>query len=268
MLLGKYNHYNPTTGRIDPNEAEKPVYISVDTMPVDYTDISSIENWHLYGKKAKQGEASKIKCDHGYVVEQFMQIAKTTTWILLSNSDKDLVAYYYAIDPVLPTYGDTEIITHYVITKGMTVQEASAYHIQLVSENLNRLVKMAKLRADCHRLKAAFIMYFKDITTVNNFVNATAAYTVSYKGQYLLGVGRGDTKTGYLDFVENTGFYSAGGGIKDYEMNTDLVLAYLPLVDPVDINNPTQAELDAAEGLVRNVLVDKIVDKLVYGKAI
>src|SRR5688572_7442519 len=47
MILGQYNNWIEETNRC--TGAFKESHLVADTLPQDYTDISSIENWHRYG---------------------------------------------------------------------------------------------------------------------------------------------------------------------------------------------------------------------------
>ena len=49
-MLCRYNHYDVNTQTLAEGEAELDAHTIADPIPTDYTDISTITNWHTYGE--------------------------------------------------------------------------------------------------------------------------------------------------------------------------------------------------------------------------
>lgn len=60
-----------------------------DSVPVDYTEISSISNWASFGASAG--------CDYKVIRKAISVIAFVTGWANLSQSEKEIAAEYFAV---------------------------------------------------------------------------------------------------------------------------------------------------------------------------
>lgn len=83
------------------------------TIPDNYVDISSIENWNNYG--------FSFANDYSIVKFAIKDIVNFSGWTSLTNDEKDLAIEYYSYpDP-------TTAVIYLMTTKGMSQQQAQAF---------------------------------------------------------------------------------------------------------------------------------------------
>jgi hypothetical protein len=248
MKLAIYNHYNPATQTLDPNQTEKNAYILIDIIPPDYTDIDNITNVHSYGDLAgmdfqQRGAHITILCS-------------TLGFNTLSNAEKDIVGIYSAID-------DSTMITHYATTQtGGDVVAAMGVHSTVMGKFVTSMQEVANARLDDPCVNTSVMNYMKDRSQIDLFMDNLRNFISDYKFKFHLGTVYGDSTDGIMDYIENTGsFTGVGTGLDAYEFS-DIHKQVWYDANAANPSIPTQAEQDLAHAHVRDLLKVSLVNKL------
>lgn len=183
-------------GDLNGNPAFK-IIISGSTIPTEYADISSINNWHLYGKL--------IANDYLCYKNAIKNIVIDMGWSNLSNDEKDLAIQYYSYT------NPTDVVIHLMTTKGMTQQQAQLYLIQAWHRHHGYVVNSCVERWYYVKLVVPMFLSFTDAEDLLNTVEPLV-FTLTSMGRH--GVNYGDKKEGIMDYIESTNAFQ-GQGLKE-----------------------------------------------------
>lgn len=247
--LAKYNNYNLVTQVIIGEE--KKALLFTESIPVDYTDIHTIENLSAYGARANM--------DFQQIHAAILGIAMATGFEELTLPEKQIVANYCA-------YDDETLVTFYatVETSG-DLEAALEIHADKIGVLVSELQVIAESRISSPFVKVAIMKYLKDRSQIDLFMAAIRNFISDYKFKFHLGVAFGDSTDGLLDYLGNTGGYSEDGtGLDSYEFS-DLYKGLWYAANAVDPNNPTSGEQKLAHNYVRDLLKNKLINILVNG---
>lgn len=247
--LLKYNNYNLVTERIIGEE--KTALIFSDSIPIDYTDIHTIENLSSYGTRANM--------DYQQIHAAIRELAITAGFENLTLTEKQIVAQNCA-------YDDETIVTFYATTQTSgNVQAALEIHTTKIGVFVSELEKIAKSRISNPYVKVAVMKYLKDRSQIDLFMAAIRNFVSDYKFKFHLGIAFGDSTDGLLDYIGNTGGYSeVETGLDSYEFS-DLYKGVWYAANAVDPNNPTLGEQESAHNYVRDLLKNSLINILVNG---
>lgn len=251
MKIARYNNFDPVNLIFLDGSDPKDPYIVIDTVPSDYTDVSSVTNFHQHGENAG--------LDFQQRHLEINQIVQAQGFGTLSNTEKDIVGIYCATD-------DNTLVTHYATTQTAgNVEQALIIHSDKMGQYISELQIVAAYRVDHPETVKSVMLYLKDRAQIDIFIAAIRNFVADYKSKFHVGTGYGDSTDGLLDYIENTGGYSAAGtGLDSYDFS-DIYKQIWYDANAVDPANPTQAEQDAAHAHVRDLLKVKLKDILVYG---
>lgn len=182
------------------------VILSGETTPSnDYVEVTSdaIEICDKYGDsffKDYQEKQRNIR-NFGYEKE----------WDNLTNDEKDIVIKYYANPQILGDSADTQnvqVITHLMMTKGMSQDEAIDFIVDQWHGHWEKLLEDAPSRWKSVVKVAVKHLSFEDATDLFDTVeNLVSCYLESGR----IGQGYGDSKDGLLNYIMSTSSFDGIG---------------------------------------------------------
>lgn len=118
MKLGELTNPGPEKRKVD-GTIISTNYIAADTLPAEYTDITSIENWAKYGHI--------VLNDFTAIRDEINAVFNSTTWSAISVAERDIIIdYYLHLDQGLGTE-DTQKVTHLIATgQAANISEAAS----------------------------------------------------------------------------------------------------------------------------------------------
>jgi hypothetical protein len=185
-----------TSEELNGNEAFKMIY-SGDTIPNQYTDISSIVNWDKFGN---------LVCNDYFAYKCAIKtIVLETNWSGLTNTEKDLAIKYYA-------YPDTTSAVIYLMTtKGMSQEQAQGYILLAWHKHHGNITASCKLRWFYAKFIVPQYLSFED---AEDLLNTVEPLVFAYHDMGRLGIEYGDKKDGLMDYIESTNAF-AGQGLRE-----------------------------------------------------
>jgi hypothetical protein len=177
----------------------------------------------------------------------------------LTLEEKDIVATDCATD-------DNTIVAYFAtVYTGGDLLAAVTMHTINIGVYVSKLQPVAVRRIEDPRTNTAVMFHLKDRSQIDLFIAAIRNYSVDYKQKFHIGTGYSDSTDGIMDFIENTGSHFADGdGLDGFQFSALLEGGWLA-VNALDPNNPTLTELDGAHDYVRDLLILKLKNILVYG---
>lgn len=191
------------TSELDGNQPFK-IISSGETIPSNYIDISSIENWDNIG--------IEIANDYLFVKKEIKNIVKDVGWNNLSDVEKDLAIKYYA-------YDSSEDAVTYLLENDIFSNEnkATEYLTDQWHIHHGKVIESLKIRWYYVKLVTSKYLSFKDSLDV--FDDTVTNLLTNMFNTSLLGHDYGDSKDGIMDFLESTnGFENNGLRERDYTL--------------------------------------------------
>jgi len=197
-VLGRYNYYNESTQTYDAGQTAKDPYIFEDVLPSDYTDITSIENAHLYSGLAGLdylGIRSKVK-------DLFYDAGKL--WVNCTNEEKQLVVDYSVYMDQDDANATTEKITFLMTENGLTNPESIQYIQTAYAKDHVLLSTACKCRAGSVSLYEIVAKYLSNDDALD-FKNTVRTLLSDYKEDSLIGTQYSTTTTesGIVDYFKS-----------------------------------------------------------------
>jgi hypothetical protein len=190
-----------TSADLNNNLAFKSIDSSLN-IPVDYENISNIENWHNYGYN--------VENDYLSVKNQIKELYAEKGWVNLTNNEIDLVIQYYCyINPMDPIV--------YLMGKGYLQDQAQYYVLQQWHKHHKNLLEVCKQRWYYVKFIVAMYLNFSDAEEV---LDTTQTLIFSYTECGRLGINYGDKNPGIMDYLESTNnFQNQGLRENNYALN-------------------------------------------------
>lgn len=170
------------------------IIISGATIPDGYRDISSIENWHLFG--------DNVVNDYLIIKNSIKELVAELGWVSLSNVERDVVIEYYAYESA------SDAVMHIMVTKGYTLNQAQLYLVQQWHRHHGKVVYACKQRWYYAKLIIPIYLSFNDGEDLFSVVESLA---FAYNDMGKLGMNYGDRTNGIMDFIESTNAYVDNG---------------------------------------------------------
>lgn len=179
-----------------------PYIVNTATTVSGYTNITSIENWHLHG--------AEVLSDYQEKQKAIKLAGYNKGWSACTNVERDIIVDYYANPQVNPTGAtqNTEVITHLMTTKGLSYSDSVDYVVDRWWDHWTAFL------SDCDsRWRDAVKTTIKHLS----FVDASDLFDEIeiLVGYYLdagrLGLDYGDSKEGIMDYVMSTNMYEGNG---------------------------------------------------------
>lgn len=196
-----------------------------ESIPDNYENISSIENWSRFG----------MSLVNDYLVgkAEIKNIVVETGWSGLTNLEKDLAIQYYSfVTPI-------DAVTYLMTVKGYTQDFAQLFLLQQWHRHHANSTNTAKKRWYYVKLTVSKYLSFYDS---EDLLNSVEPLIFPLMDIARLGINYGDKKEGIMDYIESTGIFT-GQGLRENN--------YTLLVGDYDI----------FIGELKNVIVDGIYNK-------
>jgi hypothetical protein len=167
--------------------------LSGTTIPVGYTDISSIINWNKFG--------CMVANDYLVCKNEIKEICLIRGWSNLTNTEKDLSIQYYS-------YPDTTSAVIFLMGKGYSQAQAQGYVLQQWHRHHGNLINACKQRW----YYAKFIVpQFLSFADSEDLLNTVEPLVFAYNDMGRLGINYGDKKNGIMDYIESTNSFQNQG---------------------------------------------------------
>jgi len=167
------------------------------TIPNDYIDITSIENWDKFG--------NGVANDYLVIKFEIRDIANLNGWSGLTNNEKDLAIKYY-INPDM-----SQAVDYLMTVKGMTQNEAVAFLTQKWHIHHGKLLNACKERWYYVKIVAVKYLTFAD---AEDLFDTARQLIYEYTEMGRLGIDYGDKNNGLMDYLMSTNGY-AGQGLEE-----------------------------------------------------
>jgi hypothetical protein len=179
------------------------IIFSGETVPTNYSIISSMENWDKYG--------NEVANDYLVIKDQIKILMKEIGWTGLTSQEKDLCIKYYA----LPDFIQPAI---YLMTeKGMSQAQAQGFIIQNWHIHHKKLLEVCNERWYYVKLIVASYLSFYDGEELMDLA-APLIFNFIECGRF--GKEYGDQRDGLLDFIiSKHGFDNQGLREQGYVLN-------------------------------------------------
>lgn len=192
----------------------------------NYSDITSIENWHIYGEN---------------VLRDYQELQKAIRlefykkgWDNCTHPEKDIVIKYYA-NPDLGLGVETQkIVIHLMTYHGMTQDEAVGYMIECWVQHWEKNKECCKTRwIDVARTVLKYLS-FADATDLDT---SLFELKLAYLDSNLQGIGYGDSKPGIMNFVKSESVFIGNGlAEKGYTLNVGTIQDFINDLEDVLID--------------------------------
>ena len=157
---------------------------SGETIPNNYSIISSIENWDKFG-----GEVAN---DYLVIKDQVKFLMQEIGWDNLTSNEKDLCIEYYSLpDFIQPAM-------YLIFERGMSQEQAQGYIIQNWHKHHRKLLDVCKERWYYVKLVVASYLNFYD---GEELMDLAAPLIFNYIECGRFGKEYGDQRSGLLDFI-------------------------------------------------------------------
>ena len=170
------------------------IITSADTIPNNYVDITSIENWDKFG--------NDVANDYLVVKFEIRDIANNIGWSGLTNNEKDLAIKYY-INPDMSV-----AIEHLMNTKGMTSGESRQFLTKKWHIHHGNLLSACKVRWYYVKIVAVKYLSFSD---AEDLFDTAQQLIYEYTEMGRLGIDYGDKNNGIMDYLLSTNGYEGQG---------------------------------------------------------
>lgn len=205
-------------------ESVDPEFIIGETIDTNlYDDITSIENWDIYGLK---------------VCTDFLQVRSRIVdeinikggWTGLTNTEKDVCITYCALATGVSINDDNmNKVIYLTTTKGLSQPQAMGYLLQAFAQYNSKEIECCSKRITSSRLFETIGM-FLSTSDGADFVKITQNLAYLYQRHAIMGVNEGVSGEGLFDFIQSTPgtqYEFAGLAQQGYTINngtiTDLI---------------------------------------------
>jgi len=215
MKLGKLIGYNLTTKNMDDNSlfTKVPIKVFMNTIDdADYEDISSVENWHKYGKFGEP--RVDYLCIREGIRESSGIDESPSNWNNLTIAEKDIVIDYFLYSD------DTAKVIHLMTTRALSQSQAVQYLQDTFGTHHILDCQVCARRASHPRLYSIVAKYL-DLNDAKYFFQTVRNLYLDYKEQAIKGTLDGDVGAGLFDYIESTEgtiYETAGLSAKGYIM--------------------------------------------------
>lgn len=176
---------------------DNPAFIFImtgDTIPNNYVDISSIENWDSFG--------FSIVNDYSCIKFAIKDIVIDNGWNTLTNNEKDLAIQYYSYpDP-------TTAVIYLMTTKGMSQQQAQAFLTK--SWHKHHLKNIVAYTQRWNYAKYTVLQYLNRADGEDLF-NTVKPLIDLYIEIGIIGRDFGDNNDGIIDYIFSTNGFTGQG---------------------------------------------------------
>lgn len=203
MKLGKLTIPGPEK-RMLSGEIRTNNYIAADTLPGEYTDITSIENWDTYGLL--------VVNDFLAVREEINKVFIGTTWSALSATERDIIIKYYLHLDQGAGVENTEKVTH-LITTGQAADVAEASSILIKKWNIFNEKNKADLTSRWVYCKLVIATYF-NMADAEDLFDTVKILLSDMLLVGRLGIGYGlnmDNENGIMNYIMSDQQYAGTG---------------------------------------------------------
>ncbi len=216
-LLCKYDFFDQNTKTINSGAEPKDAFVVVnsgDTIPTDYTDVSSVQYWVDYG--------SSLCTDYLQLRERVRGILDVIGWTGITNSEKYIIIGEYMKESSKDdTTANTEKIS-FLMGEGYTMSEAQGLLIKSYASHHLKEVNACLQRANSEKLYMVIAKYLT-LDDAGDLIKITHKLFDLYKTQGIKGVNDGNAGEGIFDFLESsvgTSFETSGLEQQGYTLNT------------------------------------------------
>ncbi len=194
-----------------------------------YSDITSIENWSLYGKY--------VTVDYLQIRDQIKEQIGIINWSGCNNVERGIIIDYYVVDETItPSENTTNKITYLMSIKGLSQDESIRYLQDVFGSHHIKDLKSCAKRAESPKLYSVVAKYL-DLNDARDFFQTVRNLYIDFKEQAIKGTLDGDVGVGLFDYIEctpGTIYEYAGLSSKGYVMqngDTDTINFSSELMD-------------------------------------
>lgn len=167
-----------------------------DTVPTGYTDISSIQNWDLFGDMAAN--------DYLVYKSQIKYLVQNIGWSGLTTVEKDIAIRYYAY------LDSTDAVIYLMQEKGLTQHEAKVFLIH--KWHLHHRLVIESCQQRWYYVKYVIPLYLSFADCEDALANQRVMQLITQLLDLgLLGTEAGDSRSGIVNFLESTGEFANNG---------------------------------------------------------
>lgn len=160
-------------------------------------------------------EYSIVGKDYVWERDTLRQIAHTK-WDSLNDNSKEIIGIYCAVG--------MDTLIGYYMSKGMSQNDATMKYLNNRIEDIKNAAKAYCGRINNNTLQVNIILFLGEAQG-STFNDAVRNFKSDLCSIALLGTQYGDSRDGFMDYVESTGSYTSGG-LKSYTMSDDMVAVY------------------------------------------
>lgn len=188
-------------------------------------DITTVENWNKYG---------------AFICSDYLQIRDRINdlfdWSTATDSEKDLLISHFGYDKNLDSQTNDTNKASYLMSKGMSLQEAQGFLIQSYAKFHTKEKESCFKRANSEKISEVMLT-FLSIEDSRDFIETTKGLLDLYSEMGIFGVNYGSAGLGIMDYIggtlgtvyENVGLDSKGyilnyGTIEDFKNSLSDVL--------------------------------------------
>jgi hypothetical protein len=185
------------TNMIEVGGSANPTFVSVNgALDVNlYDDITSIENWLLYG--------DLLCTDILQVRDRVKEILDVSGWTGLTNTEKDVVITLFLKESnKADNVSDTEKVM-YLMSRGYSLAEAQSRLMQAYGDYHVKEIHACANRANSEKLYIAIAKYLS-LTDASDLIKITHKLFDLYKSQAIRGTLDGNAGEGLFNFLEST----------------------------------------------------------------
>lgn len=175
----------------------KPFKLSGLTTNNNYTDITSILNWSIFG--------NFVLNDYCATRYEIREIVNDIGWNSLTDHDKNIVIDYYAYT------SSTDVINYLINVSAYTINDASQFILNKWHIHHKSLLNSCIQRWYYAKLIPLKYLSFNDS---QNFINILESLIFTYTNIGRLGINYGDSIDGIMDYIESTNTYQNNGLIE------------------------------------------------------
>ena len=170
------------------------IILSGQTIPDNYVDIDTIENWDKFGLQ--------VANDYSVVKFEIKDIVAASGWTGITNAEKDLAIKYYAYpDP-------TSAVIYLMTTKGMSQAQAQVFVLR--SWHIHHLKNIISYRQRWNYAKLTVLSFISRADGEDLF-NTVKTLIDLYIEVGILGYEYADNQDGIIDYVYSTHGFTGQG---------------------------------------------------------
>jgi hypothetical protein len=196
-----------------------PAYIDIednDSIPNNYSDITSIKNWHIY--------SNNMSRDFNFFKLRIIELVNIIGWYNLTDEEKDIVIEYVAYD------NDTDKVV-YLMSNGYSMQDAQMFLLNTWHKHFQKNITCFKDRwMYCIKITMMFISR----TDAEDLFETLDRLIYYYTDTGRLGKNFGDGNDGIMDYINSTnGFNGQGLAENGYQINNGGASAFIFVLNEI-----------------------------------